>query len=132
MMDQQAYTDEQLVGRFIELRDWLAAEDEAHTARLAPSKGAMQAIEGELHRRLIDRKATAGSTENGTFYTTTTLTARVADREAFLEYVFSNNLRDMIAASVTKDSVKAFQEAHNSDPPGVASQWITKLTVRRK
>lgn len=126
------YTDDTLVARFIELRDWLDAEQKAHDARLEPTHAAMKAIEGELHHRLITRGQTKGGTEHGTFYTTETLAARVTDREAFLDHVFSTGDRNMIAATVTKDSVKEYQAAHGTNPPGVDAQWVVKLTVRRK
>lgn len=131
-MTDTAYNDDQLVSRFIELRDWLAAEQAAHDARLAPTTTAMKAIEGELHNRLIARGQTKGGTPSGTFYTTETLAARVVDREAFLDHVFSTGDRNMIAASVTKDSVKEYQDKHGANPPGVEAQWVIKLTVRRK
>lgn len=136
MSTEGTFSDLQLVEQYLSIRDWIKAETEAQELRLAPAHAAMKAIAGELHGRLIERFGSDkgkknGSCDAGTFYTTNTLSVRVTDQAAFKEYVFTNNLRDAIAASATKDHVEQYLEAYKTPPPGVEATWVENINVRK-
>lgn len=130
------FDDDTLIHRYIELRDWLKVEGEKNAALFEEKVGAfraeMPAIESELHRRLIERKAQSGSSAHGTFYREKTLSLRVSDQAAFLTYVFDNCATGLIAAAANKTAVKEFQDMHKCNPPGVETTWIETVKVRRK
>lgn len=130
------FTDDMLVDRYIELRDQIKVEGErlaeATREQLRPYQEWMDAIGSVLHARLLERKNTAGSVPGGTFFLSQSMRLRVADQNAFLTYVFDNRATDLIAASATKDGVRAYIEINKIAPPGVEVTYVQNLTVRRK
>lgn len=131
-------SDEQLLLKAIELREWLKASAEAQELYVKSTQEALEQVKGEMHRRLITRFGTAiGKKKNsacdaGTFYTSATLSVRVSDPIAFKAFVFQNQAFDYIAASANTDPVEAYLDAYKMPPPGVEATWVEKINFRRK
>ena len=71
-------------------------------------------------------------TEDGTAYRTPQTFFRVADRDAWFNWVFKTGHRDMLTAAVSKDAVKEFmaEENNGAPPPGVTVTQIYRINVR--
>lgn len=125
-------TPDALIKKYVELRDWLKDDDEKNAKRQEPYKKAMQAIEGALAIALRDTGAESIKTEFGTVYTTRILTAKVADREAFLTYVLEYGETDFLTSAVSKDAVKAYMEKNDGQfPPGIEVGYMQNVNIRR-
>lgn len=131
-------TDEDLVRRRLDLRAYIDAEDDKHAAQMAPWKQQIDLIEGEMLRRLIERKAKNSSTPAGTFYREDGTSFKVTDKVAFLDFIFtlrmnSNpNAYDMLTQAVAKDSVIEYRNNNDgASPPGIEATGYTKIKVRK-
>lgn len=145
------YTDDQLVARYIQMRDFLSAETAAQAKYVEPYVKGMEAIGGELHRRLLERNPgwrrgtkASGSTEHGTFFLKTSASIKVADRIAFHDHLFAlvregrdAEARAFLTAHVAKEAVEEYIEkqekakAPNLLPPGVTLEFFTECQIRK-
>lgn len=133
------FTDEQLVSRYLKMRAFLEKEAEAQAAYVKGIVDGMTVIGGVLHQRLLDRTPNwkpgvkaSGSAGGGTFFLKTDTSVKVADRQAFHEFVLANNATMFLTAHVAKEAVEEYQKEHSGDtPPGVTVDYIAKLQVRK-
>lgn len=131
-------TDEALVVRHLALRDFLSRRADEFKLEVAPWQAQQELIEGEMLRRLNERKADNSRTEFGTFFKTSWTSTRVKDKVAFLDHVFEQRMKglsncyDMLTQAVAKDSVIAFMKANGEKPPpGIEIEHGTKVQVRK-
>jgi len=120
-----------LVEKYIAIRDTksqIAAEPKAVMDRIS---NAMKKIE----ERLLDEMNTLGTesmrTPSGTCYKSITTSAKVEDREAFMDFVRGNNAWDFIESRANKTAVSAFLEEHQELPPGVSVTRASAVNIRR-
>lgn len=154
---EQQFPDNALVERYLEIRRFLEAETEAQAAHIKPHTDNMVAIANELHRRLLKRNPNwqpgmkaSGSTEHGTFFLKTDNSLRVADRNAFFDWIAAEpgvRLHRFATAHVAKEGVESYVEeieqyrrghggalppgVTSALPPGITLERITKLQVRK-
>ena len=70
-------------------------------------------------------------TAHGTVYWSIISSAKVASRDAFLDFVRSKEAYDMLENRVSKEAVKSYMEANNGlVPPGVDFSQIRKFNLR--
>lgn len=131
MSDQPEFTDAQITARYIELRDYCEAETKALNDRLAQVKEWMQALEGEAHRRLLERQGQSAASDAGVFFFETMTSVKVVDAAALHDWVFQNNLRQFMTAHVAKDPVVAYLDQYHVAPPGVTVDTFKKVKFRR-
>lgn len=135
----QQYSDADLVARYIQVRDFLEKEAAEQAKHVEPYATAMQAIEGELHRRLLERNPNwkpgmkaSGNAGGGTFFLKTGNSTKVADRGSFHDFVFETNAREFLTAHVAKEAVEEYMKEHDGAlPPGITVDTIVKLQVRK-
>jgi hypothetical protein len=130
------------------------AKRKAQADFLEPYTKGMEAIGGLLHQRLLDRtpnwkfgvKAN-GSAGGGTFFLKTDTSVKVADVAAFHDFVFTNDLRNMLTAHVAKEAVLDYQAemekyretnggalppgVTSTLPPGITLEQFAKLQIRK-
>lgn len=122
----------EIIGKYIEYRDFLAKRQEAFDLEIKPYQDAMTVLSGAMQLQLIEAKEESVRTEAGTAYLSTTLHARVKDRDALMNFIRESDEFDLLTAAVSKDAVKAYLEEHQSQlPPGVEVTYITKCQFRR-
>lgn len=122
----------EIIGKYIAIRDWLAARQEAFDAEMKPYLEAQTALSGAMQLQLIEAKEESVRTESGTAYLSTTLHARVKDREALMNFIRESDEFDLLTAAVAKDALKVYLEEHQQAlPPGVEVTYITKCQFRR-
>lgn len=131
-------TDVDLVRRHLDLRAYLDEQAEAHAAAMKPWVEMVDLIEGEMLRRLNERKAKNSKTDAGIFFKKEGKSTRVVDKVLFLDHVFQLRLNgepnayDMLTQAVAKDSVLAWAKEHGGEPPpGVKVEEYTKIQVRK-
>jgi hypothetical protein len=90
----------------------------------------MTLIENILMDEINRLEGQSIKTKFGTAYRSTITSFRVADREAWLEFVFSGDHRDFVTANVAKDAVKEYIDEIKTTPPGLNVTQIYKLNIR--
>lgn len=78
------------------------------------------------------------STDAGTAYCSDTLSVKLEDREAFLTFVRAHNAWQFITNHISKEAVKEWLDMPGQDgkpanvlPPGISTEWITKVLFRK-
>jgi hypothetical protein len=115
-----------LIGRYIQLRDFVDKRSKEHAEELAPYTAAMKSIEDACSALLIE---TSGGDEgkanivtpNGTCYRKRWTSIKMADRPTFMAFVGSDfvHRQNFLTAAVTKSEVEEWLEIQKSVPPGL-------------
>lgn len=122
----------QLIKKYVECRDSIATITERYEKELLPYKNGMILIEGLLADEINRLEGQSIKTEMGTAYRSTVISFKVADRDAWLDFVFQNNQRDMLTTHTAKDAVKEYMETNGgTPPPGLNMTQIYKINVKR-
>lgn len=131
-------TDEDLVRRYLDLRAYLEKRADELKEELAVWVAQKTLIEGVMMKRLNDRNAQNSATDAGTFFKQSWTSVKVKDKTLFLDHVFTQRMEglpdcyDMLTQAVAKDSVTAFMEAHDGQPPpGIEVEHGSKIQVRK-
>lgn len=151
----QSDSDEQLCKRYIELDDWIKAEDKKFSTFMESHKQSLEVIRNEFLRRLNERGADSTKTDYGTAYKSRLLnvsvtpeetnfyerthpdgtTTRSEGREALLDFALDNwdaIGNELLMISAQKDAVKRWMEEHEGvPPPGVKVVPFIRVNIRR-
>jgi replicative DNA helicase len=128
----QDANDADLVKYYVDLRDFLKADEVATSARLAPHKENMNLVEAELQRRLIERGSDSTKTEYGTAYQTEVMSVRTADKGVFVDWAIHQGVVAEMDLRPAKETVKTFMDENNGQtPPGIDVTFIRKINIRR-
>ena len=106
-------TKDVVIGKYVALRDQIKEISERHTAELAPFNEQMDKIEAWLLANLNQDGVDSYKTAMGTAYKSTTMSARMEDKEAFLATVL-----DGVAAALMDNL------------PGLLTQWAVDVKER--
>lgn len=121
-----------LIGRYVQIRDHVAALDKEHVKRLTPYQDALAAIEAAVTEEINRLGGESIKTEQGTAYRSTTLAAKVVDREMFMDFVFDGRREGFLTSHVAKDAVKEYMDGNNGElPAGVEVTFVHKTNFRR-
>lgn len=131
MSDVNALTSDELIGRYVRIRDAKSDLETKHKKEKQRYDKALASIEAILLSRLDAEGEESKRTPHGTCYKSVKVTAKVADRDAFLAYVKDNDAWDFIESRVNAKEVERYANEHDELPPGVTTTRFTKLGVRR-
>ena len=115
-----------LIGRYIQLRDYVAKRSAEHAEELKPYNEAMAAIEAAGSALLIE--ASGGDegkanivTPAGTMYRKRWTSVKVADRPTFMAFIGADfaHRQNFLTSAVTKSEVEEFVEMTKAVPPGL-------------
>ena len=124
-------TIDSVVGGYIRLRDEKKRIAERQKEELAPLNAKLKKMEAWLQAQLQAQDALNMKTEHGTVYLSTTVSAKVEDRDAFFDFVRNNDMWAMLTSNVSKDAVEEFIESTGDVPPGVSVSRETNARVRK-
>lgn len=127
------------IGKYIELRDWCAADDAKHEARQKPVKDAMVQLEGFCHAHLNENNEQSIKTENGTVFFKGWTQVKMADKTMFISWVvdcesaeeLEQRIASFFTAAVNKESVEEHLKEHNMLPPGIDIARGVKVQFRK-
>lgn len=165
---EQQFPDTMLVDQYLKIRKFMEDEAAVQAKHIEPWVAKQAALANELHRRLLARNPNwqpgvkaSGSTENGTFFLKTDNSLKMADREAFYQWIVNvdsddvnhaintilERIRTYMTAHVAKegvesylDQIEQYRREHGGAlppgvtsalPPGISLERITKLQVRK-
>ena len=119
------------VSIYIKMRDKKAQMKEEFDASVAPLNEKMEKLEAKLLDVFNKTGMDSVKTEFGTAYTTTRVTASVADREIFMTHVKENDDWAMLEVRASKSAVEQYRETNNDLPPGISLREERVVNVRR-
>lgn len=122
---------EQLVERYIQLRDKKAEIESEAKKKVAKLNEAMTRIENYLLKHLQDNGAESVRTGAGTFFTSMRTSATVADWDHLLGWIREGEHWSALEKRVSKSFVESFKEEHNDLPPGIDFRQEKVVNVRR-
>ena len=122
---------DELVRRYVLLRDKIKEADDAHKAKLRDAKEHLDELNNTLLARLNDVGGESVKTSHGTVYRTTRRTASIADGDAFRQFVISNEAFDLVDWKANANAVDDFIKAETAPPPGVNFTTAFTVGVRR-
>ncbi len=120
-----------IVEKYIALRDAKAAVSAQYKEKLAKFDLVLDKMEahllGEFNKLGID----SIGCDAGTAYKSTRSSASVADWDATLDYIRTNELWNMLERRVAKKAVEEFRDEHGDLPPGLNWREEVTINVRR-
>ena len=120
-----------VVKGYIKLRDKKNQLKKDHAEELRPITEKMVLLENWLQRDLMNRGVESQKTKEGTAFLSTTSTATVKDRDAFLDFVRENGMWDLLENRVSKSVVRDHLEDTGEVIPGVNYQEAKVVRIRR-
>jgi len=117
----------QLVELYVQLREKKTVLKKAFEARSKPLNESMRDIEAKVLEHMNSLGAESFKTKAGTAYKSTRTSASLADRDAFWDYVITNDMPELLELRAGKAACQEFLEAHGELPPGVS--WREEQTV---
>jgi hypothetical protein len=121
-----------IVKKYIELRDFLQAEQKDFRARMKVYEDAMEVLEGAAASIMKMTGQTALSTEFGTAFPVTKNRITCNDKEAFLQFVREKQAWQFLTAHIAKEAVEEYMEKFEGQlPPGVSVEGFTEIQFRK-
>ena len=116
---------------YIALRREVEAIEKKAKADAADAKEKMLALETWLTMKADTDGLENIKTSYGTAYWSIISSAKVANRDAFMTFVRSEEAYDMLENRVSKEAVKSYMEANDGlVPPGIDFSQIRKFNLR--
>ena len=119
------------VSIYIKKRDKKAQMKAEFDASIAPLNEKMEKLEAKLLDVFNKTGMDSVKTEFGTAYTTTRVTASVADREIFMTHVKENDDWALLEVRASKTAVEQYRDTNNDLPPGVSMREERVVNIRR-
>lgn len=122
---------EQLIEKYLQLRDKKKVFKEEYDAKVAALDEAMSRIENFMLAEMQKSGLKNLPTGAGTAYMSTRTSATVADWDALLGFVRQNDLWTMLEKRVNKTAVDEYVAANDDLPPGVNITQAVVVNIRR-
>jgi phage host-nuclease inhibitor protein Gam len=119
------------VSIYIKMRDKKAQMKAEFDASVAPLNEKMEKLEAKLLDVFNKTGMDSVKTEFGTAYTTTRVTASVADREIFMTHVKENDDWALLEVRASKTAVEQYRDTNDDLPPGISMREERVVNIRR-
>lgn len=116
---------------YIKMRDRKAELKAEFDAKVAPLNEKMDKLEAKLLDVFNQTGMDSVKTEFGTAYSTTRVTASVADKEVFMAHIRANDDWGLLEVRASKTAVDQYRSVHDDIPPGVSMREERVVNVRR-
>lgn len=130
-MTDQTPPIETRIGQYVQLRDKIKAEDDAHKEKMKPYREALEKLNGVLldHLNKIGGDSVKAST--GTVYRTVKKTASLEDADSFMRHVIGSEAWELLDRKANATAVEDFVKENGVLPPGVKFNTTQVVGVRR-
>lgn len=119
------------VSQYIQLRDMIKREDDAHKERMKPKRELLERLNGVLLELVNQAGGNGVRTDYGTVYRTEKKSASIADGDAFMRFVIGNEAWDLLDRKANVTAVQDFIEENKAPPPGINFNTTFVVGVRR-
>lgn len=116
--------------QYLQVRQALKELDERQAAERKPLQDVQELLTGKIRKFMDDNRLENLKTSAGTCYTSTRYTATVADPAAFMDFVTTRGLWDLIERRANSTAVRDYVKDHNHLPAGVNLNGLQTLGVR--
>ena len=116
-----------VVATYMKLRSQKESMEAEVKDRVSTIKAKMEKLEAWIKEQADVQGVTSFKTKHGTAFLTTTDYANVADWDAVLDFIRTQEAFDMLEKRVSKIAVRGYIEANKAVPPGV--NYGTKLEI---
>ena len=116
-----------VVATYMNLRSQKESIEAEVKGRASTIKAKMEKLEAWIKEQADAQGVTSFKTKHGTAFLTTTDYANVADWDAVLDFIRTQEAYDMLEKRISKIAVRGYIEANKAVPPGV--NYGTKLEV---
>jgi len=131
-MSKKDFATDELIGRYIELRDQIADMKKEYEAKVKPLNEFMQVIAAKMLGDMHDSGQKSLKTDRGTAFIKESTFVGVSDWEAALNYIRENEAYDLLTKAVNKTAVKEYLEEHEDiPPPGVNITLKNEVQFRK-
>lgn len=127
---QTKYSANQLIGRYIQIRDDKAALADIHKEQMKPFNQQLEVLEAALQDMLNQTGGDSIKTQHGTAYRSTTTAAKVEDWPTFIDFVLSHGDTELLVRNVNKTRFLELAESGVA-VPGVGISQFNAVNVRR-
>lgn len=124
-------TVDKRVQQYVEVRDAIKASNDKHEAEIKPLVELQNLLTGWLQTFMESAGADNIKTPHGTCYNSTRYTASLADPEAFMTFVKTNDKFDLLDRKANVTACKDYVAETGTLPPGVNMSSIKTVGVRR-
>ena len=128
----------ELIAKYINLRDYVSAQEKENEARLQPYKDGMKAIENHCADLLNQMEPSGEGKANialpeGTVFRKKEMAVKVADRETFFKFIADDFWArcSFLTGAVTKTEVADYIAANGALPPGIDVTYFLKTQFRK-
>lgn len=127
------YTAEDVVKKYVEIRDFVAAETKAFKERMKVYNDGLETLEAMAASMMATTKQTKLSTEYGTAYREPQLSVTCSDKDLFHEWVRENGSWHFLTAHVSKEAVEQYiEENDGQSPPHLKVDRYNAVRFRRR
>jgi hypothetical protein len=120
-----------LVAKYIALRDKKAEYKAAYDAKVALIDETLDKIEAKLLQVFDDTGMDSVKTEAGTAYKSTRVSVTTGDKDAFMEFVRTNDEWPLLEVRPSKSAVEEYRQQHDDLPPGINWRAEQVVNIRR-
>lgn len=122
---------EQLVEKYIELRDMKAKLKAKFEEKSSKLDAVMERIEGVILQQFNEAGVESMRTKAGTAYKQVRTSAGIADWDTTLDFVKGHEMWNMLERRVNKSAVEQYKDANGELPPGVNWREEVVINIRR-
>jgi hypothetical protein len=120
-----------LVAKYIQLRDKKAEYKAEYDAKVAKIEEVLDKIEGKFLQVFEESGMDSVKTEAGTAYKSTRVSVTTGDKDAFMEFVRTNDEWPLLEVRPSKSAVEEYRAAHDDLPPGINWRAEQVVNIRR-
>lgn len=124
-------TVDTVINTYLKLRSKKETIEAETRQKVKGIKDNMAKLEAWLKEKADDQGVKSFKTDHGTAFLTTTDFAQVADWDAVLDYIKTNDAFDMLEKRVSKTAVRGYIEKNKSVPSGVNYGTRIDVNVRK-
>jgi hypothetical protein len=122
---------DELIQKYLKLRDAKSELEAKHKQETSRYTQAMAKIEKMLLAEFNETGQDSAKTGAGTAYKTIRTSAKVADRDAFFDFVRESESWAFLESRVNKTAVEEYLQEHEQLPPGVDVTRSATINIRR-
>ena len=112
-----------LIGQYIKIRNFIDSETKKFEASMETYRAAMTSIEnhmlGVLNAQADGEGKSSIATPAGTCFRKIFTSIKVADRDAWMDFVFDGRREGFLTNHISKDAVSEYMEQFSAQPPGL-------------
>ncbi len=124
-------TIDNVVEKYVALRDHIKRLDDEHDAKLAPLKQGLSKIEAWLLGKADEMGVDSFKTPSGTAYKSLKTRVKVTEWESLLPFLIQNELTHLLTKAVSKTELMNYFNTEKALPPGVELEQFYEVNVNR-